>query len=200
MHIQSLEVNIDLIDPDDLKWMEMLFLRIGGKWSIRDEDSEGKAWGALKTVQVNVMRAEDQKMDVQWMQRVAEALHLRWQGNQILGGKNDNARVEWALYWEWIILFRKAGKKGDAAYLGDKVKKVMTVNTAWDGWTYWEQKDWVNRLRHGDDVRAMEELMEELNDNFGGELWVNGGLCYKDNERIRKAFEMKEATALVASS
>ncbi|CAD6444807.1 69e66808-76c8-44cb-9848-ba1afdddb987-CDS [Sclerotinia trifoliorum] len=196
MHIQSLQVNLDLTDSDDLKWAEMLFSRIGGKWSIRDERTEGKTWGSLKRVQINPMRTEEMKMDVKWMQRISEAMHLRWKSEELLAGQNEDANKTWGLYSEWMELFRKTGTPGNDAYLGNEVKRVVSVNTAWDEWAYWDQNEWIKKLKHGANVKAMEQVMKDLNETFGGELWANGILRYKGDKRLRKVFKMKQVDLL----
>ncbi|QSZ36887.1 hypothetical protein DSL72_006770 [Monilinia vaccinii-corymbosi] len=195
--IQSIQVNLDLIDPDDLKFAAVLFSRMGAWSGMREEarTGAGSAWGSLKTVQLNPMRTEARKMDVKWMQRVAEAMHLRWESEELIAGENGDADESWGLYTEWMELFRKAGTPGNEAYLGDRVKRVVNVNTAWDGWTYREQGRWVNKLRHGADVREMEQVMTDLNHNFGGELWANGKLCYKEKKRLKRVFEVKPVEA-----
>ncbi|KAI9647944.1 hypothetical protein NHQ30_004334 [Ciborinia camelliae] len=192
MHIQHLQVNLELIDSDDLKWAEMLFSRIAGKWSIRDERVEGKAWGSLKCVQINPMRTEKIKLDVKWMQRVEEAMHLRWTSEELRAGLNADAEESWRLYTEWMELFRKASTPGNDAYLGDGVTRVVCVNTAWDGWSYWERSRWLNTLKHGAGMRGMEQVMEELNESFGGELWANGRLCYKKKKMVERVFGMAQ--------
>ncbi|KAB8288491.1 hypothetical protein EYC80_010156 [Monilinia laxa] len=198
-HVQSMQINIDLVDRDDLKWAEMLFARIGGKWSIRDEGSEGGTWEGLKVVQINPMRTEVRKMDVRWMQRVAEAMHSRWESEELRAGENGDADEGWGLYAGWMELFRRTRTLGSEVYLGNGVKRVVNVNTAWDEWTYQEQGRWVNKLRHGADVREMEQVMKDLHQMFGGELWANGKLCYKERKRLKRVFEVKpvEASPLV---
>ncbi|ESZ94076.1 hypothetical protein SBOR_5552 [Sclerotinia borealis F-4128] len=196
MHIQSLQVNLDLIDSDDLQWAEMLFSRIGGKGSIRDESTEGKTWGSLKWVQINPMRTEEMNLDVKWMQRVSEAIHLRWKSEELLACDNEDAEDVWGLYSEWMELFRKAATPGNDAYLGEGVKRLVSVNTAWDGWTYWEQDHWVKKLEHGANVKEMEQVMKDLNETFGGELWANGRLCYKEKKRIGRVFKLKPVDLL----
>lgn len=190
-HIQSLEVNIDLTDSDDLKWAEMLFCRIGGKWEIRDSRTEGRTWRALKRVQINPMRSEEMKMDIRWMQRVENAMYLRWKSEELRAGRNEDANEKWGLYSAWMGLFRRAGTADNDAYLGDGVSRVVSVNTAWDGWGNVEQRQWMKRLRYGTGVDGMEQVMEDLNECFGGELWANGKLCYKEKKRLRRVFEMK---------
>ncbi|KAA8569759.1 hypothetical protein EYC84_001341 [Monilinia fructicola] len=194
-HVQSMQINVDLGDGDDLKWAEMLFARMGGNWRVRDEGSEGEAWGGLRMVQINPLRTEARKMDVRWMQRVAEAMHLRWESEELRRGENGEAVESWGLYAGWMDLFRQTRTPGSEAYLGDAVRRVVNVNTAWDEWTYQEQGRWVNKLRHGADVREMEQVMKDLHQMFGGELWANGKLCYKERKRLKRVFEVKPVEA-----
>ncbi|KAF7916147.1 uncharacterized protein EAE98_010485 [Botrytis deweyae] len=196
IHIQSLQVNLDLTDSDDLKWAEMLFLSIGGNYGLRDERTEGGKWSGLKKVQINPMRTEEIKMDVKWMQRVSEAMDMRWKSEELFAGMNPNADKRWGLYSRWMKLLRKAGTPGNDIYLGDGIKRAVCVNTAWDDWVYWDQNEWLKKSPHGAGVKEMEEVMEDFSDTFGGELWANGKLCYKDKERLKRVFELKPVELL----
>ncbi|PQE27405.1 hypothetical protein CJF32_00000371 [Rutstroemia sp. NJR-2017a WRK4] len=176
--VQHVEVNLDLTDSDDLNWAERAFKRFS-VWSAK---------GSLRRVTINPMREEKMKLDVKWMQRVEEAIDMRRKNEKEQSGKSAVDDEGLNLYGQWMTLFKEAG--GNEGYLGKDVEKMVVIKTCWDKWERKDQSSWLQKRRSGD-AAQMEAVMADFNKTFGGELWANGELCYKDQQRIRRVFTLK---------
>ncbi|KAM3089490.1 hypothetical protein ACMFMG_001078 [Clarireedia jacksonii] len=176
-NVQHVEVNLDLTDVDDVKWAEKAFKRLSS-WSVK---------GSLRRVTINPMREERMKLDVRWMQRVEEAIDMRRKNEQEPSGKSVVGQ-SLRLYGRWMTLLREAG--GNEGYLGKDVETKVVITTCWDKWKREDQSSWLQKRRSGD-AAQMEAVMADFNEAFGGELWANGELCYKDKQRIRRVFTLK---------
>lgn len=176
-NVQHVEVNLDLTDSDDVKWAEKAFKRFSA-WSAK---------GSLRRITLNPMRDENMKLDVKWMQRVEEAIDMRRKKEEERTRKSAvDERLR--LYGKWMELFREAG--GNEGYLGGRIEKKVVIKTCWDKWEREDQSSWLQKRRSGD-AAQMEAVMTDFNETFGGELWANGELCYKDQQQIRRVFILK---------
>lgn len=83
-------------------------------------------------------------------------------------------------FQEYLSAFRDAR---DGCLAG--IKRKMVVNTNFGMLTSQGRYKYLKEAFMDPNL-----LMTELNEAFGGELWIDGRLCFRDGERMRKAFQV----------
>jgi hypothetical protein len=60
----------------------------------------------------------------------------------------------------------------------------LTIYTGWPPFAHWGKQMWLRAMLQ--DPSTTRELLREMHDGLGGELWVDGVLCFKDRQVIRR--------------
>lgn len=60
----------------------------------------------------------------------------------------------------------------------------LTIYTGWPPFAHWGKQMWLRAMLQ--DPSTTRELLEEMHEGFRGEFWVNGVLCFKDRQPIRR--------------
>lgn len=58
----------------------------------------------------------------------------------------------------------------------------VNYTTGWPPFSSWGKQRWAKRMLS--DSSGLDEALKALHDIFGGELWVNGVLCFKDKLQV----------------
>jgi hypothetical protein len=98
------------------------------------------------------------------------------------------------LFREYRGLLRRAGN----GYV-KSVERKMVLETRWEDMDAQEQA-MVFRRTNGSGVsklryRELWHTVRDLHKAFGGELWQDGKLCFKDHEQVAQVFESKAASS-----
>ena len=64
----------------------------------------------------------------------------------------------------------------------------MFINTCWPRFSHWGKQSWLREMLL--DPSGIEELIREIHVYFGGELYVDGFLCFKDRAMIGKGVNL----------
>jgi hypothetical protein len=70
-----------------------------------------------------------------------------------------------------------------ASFLPAQLERKIVFDADWDAQPLILRRMWMKRRDF-----CPQELMKELHDNFGGELWVDGKLCFKDHVELVRLF------------
>ncbi|KAK2624915.1 hypothetical protein QTJ16_005284 [Diplocarpon rosae] len=62
----------------------------------------------------------------------------------------------------------------------------MVVNTGWPRFCHWGKQRWLRQMLL--DPNGVNELLLEIHNAFGGQLYVDGLLCFKDHTQILEAY------------
>jgi len=73
--------------------------------------------------------------------------------------------VDGRLWTEWISRMTK-----------------MTIHTGWPKLAPWAKQKWLREMLL--DGSGVEDLVTDIHEIFGGELWINGTLCFKDSIQV----------------
>lgn len=120
--------------------------------------------GNLRTVTLGVVAG---------MQDMHELMELRLFGEpEDLPNGEFNPDVGKKLFGEYLTVLRDSWGKHDAQWAGITKRLELRVNRLNDSHVY-----------------EPREMVKEMHDAFGGELWVDGRLCYKDGKEILQPFK-----------
>jgi hypothetical protein len=82
-----------------------------------------------------------------------------------------------------VLNLRKYGESLDGRlYHQSNTWTRMTVNTGWPRFTHWGKQRWLKEMLL--DPSGTSELLKEIHDTFGGKLYVDGFLCFKDHRQV----------------
>jgi hypothetical protein len=63
----------------------------------------------------------------------------------------------------------------------------MVCNTGWPGFSHWGKQRWLREMLL--DPSGINELLKEIHDLFGGQLYVDGLLYFKDHVQTIHGFK-----------
>lgn len=66
-----------------------------------------------------------------------------------------------------------------------RFQRKFVINTGWPRFSHEGKQRWIRDLLVNE-MMETDGLLERLNGTFGGEVYVNGALCFKDGRRISK--------------
>ena len=82
-----------------------------------------------------------------------------------------------------VLNLRKYGESLDGRlYRESNTWTRMTVNTGWPRFTHWGKQRWLKQMLL--DPSGISELLKEIHDTFGGELYVDECLCFKNHKQV----------------
>lgn len=67
-------------------------------------------------------------------------------------------------------------------------QKTFAINTGWPRFSHWGKQNWLRVMLL--DPAQPNSLLKGIHDTFGGELYANGLLCYKDHTRVVEEFKL----------
>jgi hypothetical protein len=83
-----------------------------------------------------------------------------------------------------ILNLRKYGESLDGRlYLDSSTWTRMVMNTGWPRFSHWGKQRWLREMLL--DPSGIDELLKEIHHIFGGMLYVDGQLCFKDLVQIQ---------------
>jgi hypothetical protein len=65
---------------------------------------------------------------------------------------------------------------------------TFAINTGWPRFSHWGKQNWLREMLL--DPVQPNRLLKEMHDTFGGELYVDGLLCYKDHTEVVETFKL----------
>jgi hypothetical protein len=87
-----------------------------------------------------------------------------------------------------VLDLRKYGECLDGRlYQDSRTFTRMVCNTGWPGFSHWGKQRWLREMLL--DPSGINELLKEIHDLFGGQLYVDGLLCFKDRAQIVHGFK-----------
>jgi hypothetical protein len=138
---------------------------------------------------VNERRKPFQERDIRTEQKMAYETSLERLIRLRTGKSSENLRGTSAYdetpeqvkacFQRYLSVLRDA-RDGSLAHL----KRKMIVNTNFEKMSSQGQHKYLREA-----LIDPNELMMELNEAFGGELWIDGRLWFQDGEQVREAFE-----------
>jgi hypothetical protein len=82
-----------------------------------------------------------------------------------------------------ILSLRKYGESLDGRlYQDSSTWTRMAVNTGWPRFSHWGKQRWLREMLL--DPSGVDELLKEIHHSFGGMLYVDGRLCFRDLAQI----------------
>ena len=82
-----------------------------------------------------------------------------------------------------VLSLRKYGESLDGRlYQDSSTWTRMVVNTGWPRFSHWGKQRWLREMLL--DPSGIDKLLKEIHDSFGGMLYVDGRLCFKDHELL----------------
>lgn len=84
------------------------------------------------------------------------------------------------------LMLRESGETVDGRlYMESHTRMRSSVNTGWPRFSHWGKQAWLKEMLL--DPSGIEELVKELHNDLGGELFIDGVLCFKDGTMVRKS-------------
>lgn len=85
--------------------------------------------------------------------------------------------------FEELLLLRRQGSKVDGRFYREKsVWTGLTISSIWPPFAHWGKHKWLREILL--DASHITELLKEMHDLFGGQLLVDGRVCFKDHKQI----------------
>lgn len=130
--------------------------------------------------------------ELQWMLRSLPAL-LEW----CTAGRLESIIL--SAMWEKpssvpefkeILALRKDGEPMDGRLFLQQASPYtrLAVNTGWPRFSHWGKQRWLREMLL--DPSGIDQLLEEIHTIFGGQLYVDGLLCFKDGTRSCNAISL----------
>jgi hypothetical protein len=86
--------------------------------------------------------------------------------------------------FEALLLLKEGGCKVDGRlyYEDDLYYTKLKIDTIWPPFAHWGKHKWLRGMLL--DYSNLDSLLKEMHDIVGGELWIDGRLCFKDNAQV----------------
>jgi hypothetical protein len=82
-----------------------------------------------------------------------------------------------------MLSLRKYGESLDGRlYQDSSTWTRMAVNTGWPRFSHWGKQRWLREMLL--DPSGIDELLKEIHHSFGGMMYVDGRLCFRDLVQI----------------
>lgn len=83
-----------------------------------------------------------------------------------------------------VLTLRKFGETLDGRLCQEHIAgTLMCLNTGWPRFSHWGKQRWLKSMLL--DGSGIEALLWALHELFGGDLYVNGSLCFKDGRKMQ---------------
>ena len=125
--------------------------------------------------------------ELEWMSTSLKGLSAWLQSGSLksITLTTDSDRPRTVKEFQEALILREAGETVDGRlYRETPTWTKMFINTGWPRFSHWGKQSWLRKMLQ--DPTGIEELVKEIHDYFGGELYVNGLLCFKDRVMIAK--------------
>jgi hypothetical protein len=89
-----------------------------------------------------------------------------------------------------ILALRKDGEPMDGRLylLTPSSYTRLHINTGWPRFSHWGKQRWLREMLL--DPSGIDQLLEEIHSIFGGQLYVDGLLCFQDGMRTRLTIDL----------
>ncbi|CZR69499.1 uncharacterized protein PAC_19399 [Phialocephala subalpina] len=88
-----------------------------------------------------------------------------------------------------VLNLRKYGECLDGRFYRDSSTWTrMVVNTGWPRFSHWGKQRWLKEMLL--DPSGLDPLLGEIHEVFGGQLYVDGTLCFDDRVQVVKSIEL----------
>ena len=95
----------------------------------------------------------------------------------------DSDRPRTVEEFQEALVLRESGETADGRlYREAPTWTKMFINTGWPRFSHWGKQSWLREMLL--DPSGIEELVREIHEYFGGELYVDGSLCFKDRVMV----------------
>lgn len=169
-NVQHVRLELDLGCGTDPKWTKEC-LEYLERWAEA---------GNLKTLDVNIVQDRENLLCVA---EVRGAKKMGWVSCRSIPRKEVVGR--WGQY---MAVLRDHGKNAANSSLAE-VAIRLSIETGWNDprFTQFQQKAFLNLAG----PKNIQGLIEDVAVAFGGELWQDGRLCWKDNVQVSEAFQLR---------
>ena len=125
--------------------------------------------------------------ELEWMRASLQAL-ATWSQTGSLKSitlVTDSNRPCTVEEFQEALVLRESGETIDGRlYREVPTWTKMFINTGWPRFSHWGKQSWLREMLL--DPNGVNELVTEIHDYFGGELWINGSLSFKDRVMLRR--------------
>jgi hypothetical protein len=140
--------------------------------------------GSLKTITLHAVKSREM------MECLVEVRGVGKQPYRLYRGFDPE--IYGHTFQSYLTLLR--GSRGDNESplgLGTSTRKVL-VDVGWnDRFSRSSQEAWLGRVVGLENV---QEITRDIHEAFGGELWQDGVLCWKDHVQVAEAFKLAAPT------
>ena len=161
--IESVHLRMDLLKrrfpPESIDSA----LKILGKWARE---------GSLRSLTLTLLPANESD-------RGMAALNSLLEFRRLGGPIQPNPLTSDIVYFEYLAILKEA-----RSYLPEHLRRKIVFHTNWDALLVFQKREWV-KIRGG---LCPQLVIKEIHDNFGGEFWMDGKLCFKDHVEVERVF------------
>ena len=101
----------------------------------------------------------------------------------------DSDRPRTVEEFQEALVLRERGETIDGRlYREAPTWTTMFINTGWPRFSHWGKQSWLREMLL--DPSGIEELVKEIHDHFGGELWIDGSIYLKDHVMVGKGINL----------
>jgi hypothetical protein len=125
--------------------------------------------------------------ELEWMRASLKALAIWSQTGSLksITLVTDSDRPRTVEEFQEALVLRESGETIDGRLFREAPTWTkMFLNTGWPRFSHWGKQSWLREMLL--DPSGIEALVKDIHDFFGGELFIDGILCFKDRKMIRK--------------
>jgi hypothetical protein len=119
--------------------------------------------------------------ELEWMSASLRSLAIWLQTGNLksITLVTDSDRPRTVEEFQEALALRESGETVDGRlYLEVPTWTKMFINTSWPRFSHWGKQSWLREMLL--DPSGIMELLREMHEFFGGELYIDGSLCFKD--------------------
>ena len=129
--------------------------------------------------------------ELEWMRASLKALAVWSQTGSLksITLVTDSDRPRTVEEFQEALVLRESGETVDGRLYRETLTwTMMLLNTGWPRFSHWGKQSWLRAMLL--DPSGIEALVKEIHDSFGGELFINGTLCFKNRTMVRKDMDL----------
>lgn len=129
--------------------------------------------------------------ELEWMRASFKAL-ATWSQTGSLKSitlVTDSDRPRTVEEFQEALVLRESGETVDGRlYREAPTWTKMFINTGWPRFSHWGKQSWLREMLL--DPSGIKELVRDIHELFGGEMFINGSLCFKDRTMVGKEMNL----------
>jgi hypothetical protein len=101
----------------------------------------------------------------------------------------DSARPRTMEEFQEALVLRQMGETVDGRlYKEAPTWTKMVINTGWPRFSHWGKQSWLREMLL--DPIGIDDLVRQIHNYFGGELYIDGSLCFKDWKLVGRSVDL----------